>query len=102
MNLGTVFIIEVPEEREADFIDLVKARIWNYPIVKKMPFGWALTSLDGAALTIPPGHSWPDFLKSPLVIRTATPEEESELLSRLNSGESWNEVKNQASGGVEL
>lgn len=47
MNLGQAFVIEVPEEREAEFLALIKLRLWNYPIVKRMPFGWFLSSIDG-------------------------------------------------------
>ena len=84
MELGTAFVIEVPEEREDEILKLLRARIWNYPLIKKMLFGWFITSLDGVALFIPEDYKWDDFLKSSLTIRKPTYEEGELVVACLN------------------
>ena len=72
MELGTAFVLEIPEKREDEILRLLKTRIWNYPVIKKMLFGWFITSLDGIALTIPSDYGWDDFCKTGITIRKPT------------------------------
>lgn len=86
MILGTAFIIEVAPEREEEILTFLRKRIFNYPVIKKIPGGFFATSLDGAALTMPLDYGWSDFCKPGLVIRIPDVAEQMEIVDNLWGG----------------
>jgi len=78
MDFGTTFVVEATSDEGEELLDeLLKRRIYNYTIVKKMLFGYFISSLDGA-IKIPV-----DSLHG-FVIRRPTEDEVKEVVKLLN------------------